>query len=91
MRVLLTNAVELISGTSNSARFVAISFIMEFLYLFEDDHASKENLIEKSDLVKITCEQLTRHKKQSKVVTALMYLLNELLLRRSCNETHLLS
>ena len=53
MQDMLTRALECLIVNNDKAKFAAVAFIDDFLYLFGKDHTSKENLIESSNLVSI--------------------------------------
>ena len=58
MQDLLTTALECLIVSKEKAKFAAVAFIDDFLYLFGRDHTSKENLIESSNLVSIVYLQM---------------------------------
>ena len=58
MQDILAKALECLIVNNERAKFAAVAFIDDFLYFFGKDHASKENLIESSNLVSIVYVQM---------------------------------
>ena len=56
MRGILNSAIECLTMTNSEVQSAAISFMSCFLYLFEDEHSSKEKIIESTNLVTVVYE-----------------------------------